>query len=103
MKPVAQLVIVIASLIVGANCSLAQTTPSDGKLDKTAPAFVLPPGVEEDMLAPPPVPRFMLEKPATPLTMDEMMQQAREAERKAGARRGTVESVSEGQTPKHSN
>lgn len=44
----------------------------------------LPPGLTEEMLAPPPVPRFMLEKPPRPLTTDEMVQQAREAERKAG-------------------
>ncbi len=46
---------------------------------------ILPAGVTEEMLAPPPVPRFMLEKPAKPLTTDEMVQQAREAEAKAKA------------------
>lgn len=35
--------------------------------------------------APPPVPGFMLEKPAQPLSMDEMILQAREAERRAKA------------------
>jgi len=50
-----------------------------------APAkVVLPPGITEEMLAPPPVPSFMLKKPETPLSVDEMVQQAREAERKAG-------------------
>ena len=44
----------------------------------------LPPGLTEEMLAPPPMPRFMLEKPAKPLTTEEMIQQAREAERRAG-------------------
>jgi len=45
---------------------------------------VLPPGLTEEMLAPPPVPRFMLEKPSRPMTTEEMMLQARAVERKAG-------------------
>jgi hypothetical protein len=45
---------------------------------------VLPEGVTEEMLAPPPVPRFMLEPPSKPLTQAEMMEQIREAELKAG-------------------
>lgn len=44
----------------------------------------LPDGITEEMLAPPPVPQFMLKKPARQLTVDEMMQQAREAERRSG-------------------
>jgi len=54
---------------------------------KPAPAaskkVVLPEGVTEEMLAPPPVPRFMLEKPAKPLSKEEMMDQVRDAEKKA--------------------
>lgn len=44
----------------------------------------LPPGITEEMLAPPPVPSFMLKKPDKALTVEEMVQQAREAELKAG-------------------
>ncbi len=47
--------------------------------------YVLPEGITEDMLAPPPVPRFMLETTSKPLTQEEMVRQAREAERKAAA------------------
>lgn len=50
----------------------------------SAPTVVLPAGITEEMLAPPPVPSFMLKPSATPLTVDEMVQQAREAEQKAG-------------------
>lgn len=50
----------------------------------SAAKVVLPPGITEEMLAPPPVPSFMLKKPDKALTVDEMVQQARAAERKAG-------------------
>jgi hypothetical protein len=43
----------------------------------------LPAGVTEETFAPPPVPRFMLEKPVLPLSMDEMIRQTREAEGRA--------------------
>ncbi len=45
----------------------------------------LPHGVTEEMVSPPPVPRFLLKPPTQPLTMEEMMQQVREAE--AGIKR----------------
>jgi hypothetical protein len=57
---------------------------AQGPSPSAQPAYQLPAGVTEEMLAPPPVPRFMLEKPAKPLTVEEMQQQAREAERRAG-------------------
>jgi hypothetical protein len=47
----------------------------------------LPQGVTEEMVSPPPVPRFLLKPPTQPLTMEEMMQQVREAEAEAGIKR----------------
>ena len=82
MKPALPLVLCLASLLGCANLTLAQEAVKEAKPAATA-AVVLPPGVTEEMLAPPPVPGFMLKKPAKPLTMDEMVQQAREAEKKA--------------------
>ena len=83
-----------------ANQSLGQEA---GKVAKppAAPAsqVVLPPGVTEEMLAPPPVPGFMLKKPAKPLTMDEMVQQAREAERKAAGASARPASAPEAPKP----
>ncbi len=66
--------LLIAGLLVLSGAVVAQDQPKK---------VILPAGVTEEMLAPPPVPRFMLEKPAKPLTTDEMVQQAREAEAKA--------------------
>ena len=60
----------------------AYAAPDTVKPAQPAP-YKLPEGVTEEMLAPPPVPRFMLEKPSKPLTQEEMVQQAREAESKA--------------------
>ncbi len=81
----------LLQILVGASClgifhpGWAQDNPVDVKSVKPAATVVtLPPGVTEEMLAPPPVPAFMLKKPAKPLTMDEMVQQAREAEQKIG-------------------
>ena len=78
MKRTILLTLFVASLFASATLSLAQKV-------------VLPEGITEEMLAPPPVPAFMLEKPAKPLTVLEMQQQAREAEKKAGVKRPTVE------------
>ena len=69
-------------LVVCVGLAHGQQSPSGDRA--SAPRVALPPGVSEDMLAPPPVPRFMLEKPGKPLTLDEMRAQVREAERHAG-------------------
>ncbi|HLA33564.1 MAG TPA: hypothetical protein VJ001_01715 [Rhodocyclaceae bacterium] len=66
--------------MVGCVAAMAES----GAQKPAAKAVALPPGVTEEMLAPPPVPRFMLEKPTRQLSMEEMVQQAREAEKKAG-------------------
>ena len=70
---------------------LTQTTLSS---ENVAPRGALrgekaqsPAGVAEDTFAPPPVPNFMLEKPTQPLSMDEMIRQAREAEKRTNTRR----------------
>ena len=82
MKRLALPVILFACLSWAMQLHAANETPSQPK--KQAPTkVVLPEGVTEEMLAPPPVPRFMLEKPAKPLSNEEMVEQAREAERKA--------------------
>lgn len=65
------------------NTSTATTAVAPASAASAA-EVVLPPGITEEMLAPPPVPGFMLKPPTQPLTVDEMVQQAREAERKAG-------------------
>jgi hypothetical protein len=44
----------------------------------SAPKVALPPGITEEMLAPPPVPHFMLERRPQSLTIKEMAQQAHE-------------------------
>lgn len=78
-----------ASLMAGASMTLAGaqgTPPNPPASAASAPKVELPPGITEEMLAPPPVPAFMLRPPAKPLTVDEMVQQAREAEQKAGIR-----------------
>jgi len=78
---------VVASLALMGCINLAQaqdTAKAPPPKPTASAAIVLPKGVTEEMLSPPPVPRFMLETPAKPLTMDEMIQQAREAEQKAG-------------------
>jgi soluble lytic murein transglycosylase-like protein len=59
-------------------------TPLPPASSASAAKVVLPPGITEEMLAPPPVPSFMLKKPDKALTVDEMVKQAREAELKAG-------------------
>lgn len=64
--------------------ALSQDQPGN---TSSAPKYVLPKGVTEEMLAPPPVPSFMLKAPEKPLTIDEMTQQAREAEKKAGIKK----------------
>ncbi|MDD5029253.1 MAG: hypothetical protein PHH58_07110 [Rhodoferax sp.] len=68
--------------------TLAQSKPTPAAAAPASAAsaakVVLPPGITEEMLAPPPVPSFMLKPPAKPLTVEQMVQQAREAELKAG-------------------
>ncbi len=44
-------------------------------------------GVEQPDFSPPPVPEFMLRKPAQPLTLEQMQEQADEAARRARAER----------------
>ena len=82
-----QLVVWFASLVISAHSSLAQEAVKTAKLTK-------PPA------STPPVPRFMLEKPAKPLTTDEMIQQARDAEIKAGVGRKDIDKKAKVQTPK---
>jgi hypothetical protein len=75
------------SLLVCAICfSAAQAEDRAPASTASAPEkkYVLPEGVTEEVLAPPPVPRFMLEPPSKPLSQAEMEAQAREAEAKAG-------------------
>lgn len=76
----------IIKLAVGGFVAIALGAIADEVAQVPSPSgrVVLPPGLTEEMLASPPVPRFMLEKPSRPLTTEEMVQQAREAERKAG-------------------
>jgi hypothetical protein len=90
------LTLVTACLLAGASQVQAQNADNGGGSgQKSSAKFVLPAGITEEMLAPPPVPRFMLEKPAKPLSVDEMVQQAHEAESKAGARPKVVKSQSD--------
>lgn len=104
MKHTISLALFAAGLIVFANLSLAQDATKNGKPIATSTAkAVLPDGITEEMLAPPPVPQFMLEKSGTPLSMDEMVKQARAAEIKALARHQSVEKESQAQTPKTTN
>lgn len=49
----------------------------------------LPAAVTDETFAPPPVPRFMLEKPVQPLSIDEMIRQVREAEERANLNRAS--------------
>ena len=80
-------VLVSVSLLVGASLVLAQESNSAAAqpaVQASAPQVALPAGITEEMLAPPPVPGFMLKPPTKPLSVDEMVQQAREAELKAG-------------------
>ncbi len=84
-----------------ANLALAQSEGNDAKLATPTPnKVVLPNGVTEEMLAPPPVPRFMLEKPVKPLTTDEMLQQVREVESRAKAQLGEAKKPANEQTQK---
>ena len=78
----------LSASLAGAQPSVAKDKPAAAKSSaKPATKVVLPEGVTEEMLAPPPVPRFMLEPPSKPLSHDEMAQQIQEAERKAGIKR----------------
>ncbi|MDD2611135.1 MAG: hypothetical protein PHX60_15905 [Giesbergeria sp.] len=80
-------VLCFISLTLGANLSLAQDIKriaSQQASQASAPRVVLPAGITEEMLAPPPVPSFMLKPTEKPLSVDDMVQQAREAEKKAG-------------------
>ncbi len=96
-----QLVVWFASLVISVNSSLAQEAVKTAKSTKPpASTVALPAGITEEMLAPPPVPRFMLEKPAKPLTTDEMVQQARDAEIKAGVGRKDIDKKVKIQTQK---
>lgn len=75
------------SLALCANLTFAQDVkdaPSQKASRTQAPQVVLPAGITEEMLAPPPVPSFMLKPTEKPLSVDEMVQQARDAEKKAG-------------------
>lgn len=85
IKDVISRLLCVAGLVAGTHLALAQDNTSNPPSSKaSAPKVVLPAGITEEMLAPPPVPSFMLKPPAKPLTVDEMVQQAREAEQKAG-------------------
>lgn len=96
-----RLAVWFAGLVISVNSSLAQDAVKAAKSSKpTASPVVLPAGITEEMLAPPPVPRFMLEKPAKPLTTDEMIQQARDAETKAGVGRKDIDKKVQTRTPK---
>ncbi len=93
--------LIFVGLSLVANLALAQSKGNDAKLATPTPAkVVLPNGVTEEMLAPPPVPRFMLEKPGRPLTMDEMLQQVREAESRAKAQLGKAKQPANEQVQK---
>jgi len=85
MKNTILLMWCVAGVLTVNDPASAETTAAAAPASAASSAkVVLPPGITEEMLAPPPVPSFMLKPPATPLTVEEMMQQAREAERKAG-------------------
>jgi len=85
MKRAISIVFCFASLIAVVGLTQAQDNTVKGPSSPaSAPKIVLPPGITEEMLAPPPVPSFMLNKPDKTLTVDEMVQQARQAELKAG-------------------
>lgn len=96
MKRTISLALVLAILIVFADLSAAQDTTKNGKV-------VLPEGITEEMLAPPPMPQFMLKKSATPLLIDEMVEQARAAEIKAGAKHQLVAKEPQTQASKPTN
>ena len=68
----------VLAMVLGA-CATSPAAPV------AAPAPVAPPAaaVPEVYFAPPPVPSFMLQKPARPLTIEEMQQQADEASQRA--------------------
>lgn len=86
MKRTISLLLCLAELTTFNGLTRAQSSapPAPPASAASAAKVVLPPGITEEMLAPPPVPSFMLKKPDKPLSVDEMVQQAREAERKAG-------------------
>jgi hypothetical protein len=104
MKHTPGLTVLVATLFASASLSLAQEATSGEKSVKTSTQkIVLPAGITEEMLAPPPMPRFMLEKPGKPLTIEEMTQQAREAEKKAAAASNPIESKSKETSVKPAN
>ncbi len=72
-------------LLAGAQVAVAADTkaPSAAR-PASAAAVVLPPGVTEDLLAPPPMPRFMLDRNARKLTPQQMAEEARAASLRAG-------------------
>ena len=96
--------ILVTILVASVNLSQAQEASQETKAGKKpAPEVVLPPGVTEALLAPPPMPRFMLEKPAKVLTLDEMIRQAREAEKTAQAEQKPAKGEPKEQAPKAAN
>ncbi len=85
MKHAISLVFIAANLLAVTSSISAQYSDSQQPASKSSDTVVvLPVGITEEMLAPPPVPSFMLKPPNKALSMDEMVQQAREAEQKAG-------------------
>jgi hypothetical protein len=85
MKYTSSQLVAMAILLAMIGPTAAEEAASPAPVAKaSAPTVVLPAGITEEMLAPPPVPSFMLKPSATPPTVDEMVQQAREAEQKAG-------------------
>lgn len=85
MKRAISLALCFSGLSTLNGLAQAQSNTTPPPSNSAAPAMVvLPPGITEEMLAPPPVPSFMLKKPDKALTVEEMVQQAREAELKAG-------------------
>lgn len=104
MKRSTLLAVLATNLLVGVSLSQAQEVTQEAKASKKpAPEVILPPGVTEASLAPPPMPRFMLEKPTKPLTLDEMLRQAREAEKTAQAEQKPAKSEPKEQPPKAAN
>lgn len=104
MKRTFLLTLFVASLVAAANLLMAQEATKDEKSTKPSnPELGLPPGVTDAMLAPPPMPRFMLEKPAKPITLDEMIRQAREAAKRAEAQRKLVDEDSKTPLSKSTN
>lgn len=79
--------ILCGALVQGHNALAAEDSVSRNALPgKKAD---LPAGVSEGTFSPPPVPRFMLEKSTQPLSMDQMIRQAREVESRANMNRAS--------------